>query len=100
MDEQTIRNNLPIPPYRYKYVIAQQSPQIWRVDLLHPNHYNYKTEQIVTIHSFIKVVKGVPMVYPPHNSIKPRRTSLCGLQDIPDSCSYTTIIPTKRVITD
>ena len=96
MDEQTIRNNLPIPPYRYKYVIAQQSPQIWRVDLLHPNHYNYKTEQIWTVWGFVKGDK----VYPPHNSIKPRRTSLCGLQDIPDSCSYTSIIPTKRVITD
>ena len=94
--EQQIRDSLPVPPFRYKYRVTQQSPQIYRVDLLHPMVYTYTTEQICTVWGFIKGGK----VYPPKNSLKPRRDALCDLSSIPDECDYTTIIPTTRQLHD
>ena len=96
MNEQQIRDSLPVPPFRYKYVVTQQSPHIWRVDLLHPMVYTYTVEQVSTIWGFIKGDK----VYPPKNHLKPARTPLCHLSAIPDECDYTTIIPTTRKLHD
>ena len=96
LSEQQIRDCLPIPPFSHKYDIIQQSPQVWRVDLIHPMVYTYTTEQVHTVWGFIKPRKGVPTVYPPYNSTKPRRTPLCDLSDISEDLSYTTIIPKVR----
>ena len=94
LTEKQIRDSLPVPPFRYKYVVTQQSPQIWRVDLLHPMVYTYTTDQVKTIWGFIKGGK----VYPPKNSQKPARSPLCDLSEVPDECDYTTIIPTTRIL--
>ena len=96
LTEQAIRQALPIPPFSHKYEIIQQSPQVWRVDLIHPMVYTYTTEQVRTIWGFIKNGN----VYPPSNHKKPRRTPLCPLVEVSDDLSYTTIVPTKRIITD
>ena len=97
MTEQEIRDSLPVPPFRYKYVVTQQSPQIWRVDLHHPAVYSYTSDPVKTIWGFIK---SDGKVYPPQNHLKPRRQSVCNLVDISDDMSYTTIIPTTRVLHD
>ena len=97
INEGVIRQHLPIPPFSHKYVVRQQSPQIWRVDLLHPMKYSYTTEQVMTIWGFIKT-NG--KVYPPRNSQTPRRSPLCNLDEITDDLYYTTIIPTTRTLTD
>lgn len=87
INEDVIRSHLPIPPFSHKYSITQQSPQIWRVDLIHPSIYTYTTEQVKTIWGFIK--NGV--VYPPRNSLKPRQTPLCDLTEVSDELQFTTI---------
>ena len=92
MTEQQIRDSLPVPPFRYRYEVTQQSPQVWRVDLVHPMIYTHTTDQRRSVWGFIKSGK----VYPPSNYQKPRRTPLCDLTDIPDVCDYTTIVPTQR----
>jgi hypothetical protein len=97
MTEKEIRDCLPIPPFSHKYVVRQQSPQIWRVDLLHPMKYSYTKEQVMTIWGFIKT-NG--KVYPPRNSQTPRRSPLCNLDEITDDLCYSTIIPTTRTLTD
>ena len=99
LSEQQIRDCLPIPPFSHKFQITQQSPQVWRIDLIHPLIYTYTTEQVHTVWGFIKPRKGVPTVYPPYNSIKPSRTPLCDLSDISDDRSYTTIVPKVRDLT-
>ena len=96
LTEQNIRDCLPVPPFRFKYLITQQSPQVWRVDLLHPAQYSYTTEQVKTIWGFIKNGK----VYPPLNYKKPRAKVVCDLTDIPDSMYYTTIVPTQTSLHD
>jgi len=88
ISEGVIRSYLPIPPFSHKYRITQQSPQIWRVDLIHPSVYTYTTEQVWTVWGFIKGDK----VYPPRNSQKPRRGPLCALTEIPDDRQFTTIV--------
>ena len=92
LNSDLIRDCLPVPPFSHKYLVTQQSPQVWRVDLLHPMKYSHTTEQVKTIWGFIKGDK----VYPPLNHTKPRRTPVCDLTDIPDDLYYTTIIPTTR----
>jgi len=87
ISEGVIRSHLPIPPFSHKYRITQQSPQIWRVDLIHPSVYSYTTERVWTVWGFIKGDK----VYPPRNSQKPRRSPLCDLTEIPDDRQFTTI---------
>ena len=90
INEDVIRSHLPIPPFSHKYRVVQQSPQIWRVDLIHPSVYTYTTEQVYSVWGF---VKG-GMVYPPKNSTKPSRTPLCSLSEVTDELQYTTIRPT------
>ena len=97
VNEEVIRQYLPIPPFSHKYVVRQQSPQIWRVDLLHPMRYTYKVDQVMTIWGFIKT-NG--KVYPPRNSQTPQRSPLCNLDEITDDLYYTTIIPTTRTLID
>ena len=97
VNEEVIRQYLPIPPFSHKYVVRQQSPQIWRVDLLHPMKYSYTTDQVMTIWGFIKT-NG--KVYPPRNSQTPKRSPLCNLDEITDDLYYTTIIPTTRTLID
>ena len=97
VNEEVIRQYLPIPPFSHKYVVRQQSPQIWRVDLLHPMKYSYTTDQVMTIWGFIKT-NG--KVYPPRNSQTPQRSPLCNLDEITDDLCYTTIIPTTRTLID
>ena len=97
VNEEVIRQYLPIPPFSHKYVVRQQSPQIWRVDLLHPMIYTYTDEQVMTIWGFIKT-NG--KVYPPRNSQTPQRSPLCNLDEITDDLYYTTIIPTTRTLID
>ena len=87
MTEQQIRDSLPIPPFSHKYRITQQSPQIWRVDLIHPLVYTYTTERVWTVWGFIKGDK----VYTPRNSQKPRRSPLCLLTEVSDDLQFTTI---------
>ena len=97
MNEQLIRDSLPIPPFSHKYLVTQQSPQIWRVDLIHPMRYTYTTDQVMTVWGFIK---SNGKVYPPRNSQKPRTSPICNLDEITDDLAYTTIIPTKRIRSD
>ena len=97
LTEQEIRDSLPVPPFRFKYKITRQSPQIWRVDLIHPNQYTYTTEQVVTVWGFIKT-NG--LVYPPKNYAKAHRSSVCHYLDIPDTMSYTSIVPTVSFLTN
>ena len=94
--EQQIRDSLPVPPYRFKYRITQQSPQIWRVDLLHPRQYTYTCDDVVTVWGFIK---SNGLVYPPKNYMKAQRSSVCHYQDIPETMSYTSIVPTVTYLT-
>ena len=93
LTEQEIRDRLPVPPYRFKYKITQQSPHIWRVDLIHPSQYSYTNDPVITVWGFIK---SNLLVYPPRNSLKPGPVSVCHLFDIPDDLNYTTIIPKTR----
>lgn len=97
INEEVIRQHLPIPPFSHKYVVSQQSPQIWRVDLVHPMRYTYTTEQVRTIWGFIRT-NG--KVYPPRNHQTPQRTPLCNLDEITDDLFYSTIIPSKRTLSD
>ena len=92
MTEQHIRDCLPVPPFRYRYEVTQQSPQVWRVDLVHPDVYSHHIGHRRTVWGFVKAGK----VYPPANYLKARRTPLCDLTDVPDDCDYTTIVPTTR----
>lgn len=94
--KEDIHQCLPVPPFRYKYNIIRQSPQVWRIELMHPNQYTYTNKHVSTIWGFIK--QG--LVYPPLNSTKPQKQAVCDLFNIPDRMCYTTIIPTKTVLSD
>ena len=95
LTEQIIRDCLPVPPFSHKYLIIQQSPQIWRVDLLHPMKYSYTTDPVKTIWGF---VKSTGKVHSPLNHLKPRQRPLCDLTEVTDDLQWTTIIPKTRSI--
>lgn len=85
----TVTNLLPNPPDDFEYEVIQDSPQIISIWLLHPPKYNYTSEPVRTIHSFVKADK----VHAPISSKKMRREVLCPVTQLYTLPSYTAIIP-------
>ena len=92
MTEQQIRDSLPVPPFKYKYEVIQQSPLVWKVNLVHPNVYSHYDGHRRTVWGYVKS----NMVYPPGKGDRPAKTPVCDLSDISDDLSWTTIIPKCR----
>ena len=94
VSKDLINSVLPDAPEGYRHSIDMVSPTVYRVNLHHPNRYIHK-ENVVTIWGFIKGRK----VFTSKNS-KPSKVEVCDILDAGDLSGYTSVIPTKTVITD
>ena len=77
-------------PAHYHYEVEQFSKLIHRVWLVDTRTYDYTTDDVRTIHSFIKSDASVML---PRNSEKTSSTRVCHLSNIPQRMKLTVITP-------
>ena len=94
VDEGLIKSCLPDAPEGYRHSVVKVSPTIFRVVLHHPDRYVYK-EGVRTDWGYIKGGK----VFTPRGG-KPSKVEVCDLLDASELSGYTSVIPTKTIITD
>ena len=94
--KKLILENLPQAPEGYSHRVEKVSASIYKVMLDHPPVYSYTSEPVSTVWGFIKGDK----VHRPKTATTAAREVLCPLLDASSLSGYTSIIPTKTVLTD
>jgi hypothetical protein len=90
VDADSITKCLPVAPEWGHYQIDRFSPLVWRVWLVHDRFYAYASEQVKTIHCFIKSSGDVMR---PKNCDKISTERVCHLANIPQSMNLTVMTP-------
>ena len=98
LDELLITKLMPPSPMGYTYEVEQFSPLMYRVWIVNHSVFSHTPDKPYSVWGFIKSNGDV---WAPKTANKPRpRGKVCHISDIPDELRYSTIIPTKRVLTD
>ena len=96
VDEGLMRSCLPDAPSGFTHSVQQLTARSWAIWLHHPDKYLFSSEPRKTIWGFIKG----DMVHAPKNFKMARKETVCHILDMSDLSGYTSIIPTKTIITD
>ncbi len=97
VNENLIESCLPAVPKEFTRSIVQMTPRVFQVLLHHPDLYTYTTEPVTTVWGFVKSNGDVVR---PSSFAKPSREVVCSILDAASLSGYTSIIPSKTVITD
>ena len=92
--EALVEKSLPAPPEGFSYTVERITPMVIKVWLNHPNMFTYTTEQVRTVHSFIKR----DMVHAPKNQDKMRVSSSCNLSELSQQSPFTVIKPDPEAL--
>jgi len=97
VDADLILRSLPEPPEGWYHSVEVYSTTTWKVCLHHPPVYSYKADPVVTVWGF---VKKTGKIHRPKDFHRPTPEVVGNILDELALSPYTSIIPTKTVLTD